>query len=350
MSYNIFIMSTKRRITLLEISQAAGCSLAVASRALSSDALQHRSVAPETAARVIAVARQLGWTPRKTLRSQRAVGVIGVFLPASGSSLMLELLDSINVAMRPYNTPIYCYSSTNADCYRQFCENHLSGNRTVGVISYYPSEESHLPAFMEMYEKLRRRDLPLVIVHNNAPENFPAVSVKIDNFYGGMLGGEHLLKVGCRKLFVFGNNSQSYRYERLRGCCESFNKHNVSYQTIVREDETLQHELLEILKQIEPFADWKNPEPIGIFADGMHSTLTIHNYFQSKGIAIGQKLKLVGYDDSLMLVSAYPSITAVRQPFAQMGKVAVKKLFNMLNGTAEKSVYLQPELIIRQST
>ena len=348
--YNIFIMNGNKRITLQEISRESGCSLAVVSRALSSNALQHRSVAPETAARVVAIARKLGWIPRRTVRSRRPIGVVGVFLPRSGSSLMLELLDSINENIRKYNTPVYCYSSADAGCFRQFCENHLTGNSNVGAVSYFPPAVDDVPAFMEMYEKFCRRDAPLVIVHNNAPDDFPAISVKVDNFYGGKLAGEHLLQCQCRRVFIFGQSRQKYRYERLLGCCEALNQHGIAYQTVVNIEEFKQEDLLSMLKQIEQSVDWRAPEPVGILADGMHAALTIHNYFQSKGVAIGGKLKIVCYDDSPLISSAYPALTAVRQPFASMGELAVKKLFNLMNGLSEKSALLKPELIIRQST
>ena len=42
--------------------------------------------------------------------------------------------------------------------------------------------------------------------------------------------------------------------------------------------------------------------------------------------------------------------SAVRQPFYEMGALAMKKLFNMLRGYSEKSEYIKPELIVRQST
>ncbi len=345
--YNIFTMKKNKHITLQEIADASGFSVAVVSRALSNDILQNRTVAAETAANIVAVARKLGWMPRQSFKKKRSLGAVGVFVPGSSGVLGQEMLEAVNYVARKSDTPIYCYNSVDGESFRQFWDNHGANSRSIGAVSYYPSDKSGEPAFMEMYEKFRKREAPLVIVHNNAPDDFPAVSVKIDNFYGGKLAGEHLAELGCRENFLLGFGYTNYRYERLLGCCEALNTHRVLYNTIVRKTE---FDTEGLIGQIERLTDWSTPEPVGVFVDGMYSALTLHNYFQSKGVAIGKKIKLISYDDSIWMECAYPAITAIRQNFYKMGELAMKKLFNMMRGCKETAEYIKPELIVRAST
>ena len=339
-------MNKNKRVTLQEIAAVSGCSVAVVSRALSNDILQHRTVAAETAANVVAVARKLGWQPRKNIAGRKSLGAVGVFVPRSTTDLLQEFLAAVNNVARKSDTPIYCYNSADAESFRQFWENHGSNNRSIGAVSYFPPDKSDVPAFMEMYEKFSKRDAPLVVVHNNAPDDFPAVSVKIDNFYGGKLAGEHLADLACKENYLLGFGYSHYRFDRLQGCCEVLNRKNMPYNIVIREQDMDDF----YIKRLERMADWDSPDPIGIFVDGMYSALKVHNYFQSKGIEIGRKLKLISYDDSIWMECAYPAITAVRQPFGRMGEAAVKKLFNMLRGYKENSEFIKPELIIREST
>ena len=337
-------MKKNKHITLQKISDISGYSIAVVSRALSNDIMQNRTVAAETAANILAVARQLGWTPKHTAGRRKAIGAIGVFVPQSTAVLLQEFLEAANSVARQNDTPIYCYNSVNGDSLRQFWENHGANNSNIGIVTYFPPDQADVPGFMEMYKKFSQREAPLVIVHNNAPNDFPAVSVKIDNFYGGKLAGEHLASLQCSENYLLGFGT-NYRYERLLGCCEVLNNRNIPYNIIVRGLESDGS----FIDQLERVANWNSPEPIGLFVDGMYSTLKIHNYFQSKGIEIGKKLRIISYDDSIWLEFAYPAISAIRQPFARMGEIAMKKLFNMMRGYQENSEYIKPELIIRQS-
>ena len=342
----LFAMKKNNHITLQEISAAAGYSVAVVSRALSCDIMQNRTVAAETAAHIVAAARKLGWHPRKNSVRHKALGTVGVFVPQSTTVLLQEFMTAVNGVARKSDTPIYCYNSTDAENFRQFWDNHGAHSRSIGAVSYFPPDKGDVPAFMEMYEKFCKRDAPLVIVHNNAPDDFPTVSVKIDNFYGGKLAGEHLAELGCKENYLFGFGSARYRYERLQGCCEVLNSKRIPYSTVVRNLEWGD----DFIKHLERSADWNSPDPIGVFVDGMYPALKVHNYFQSNGVKIGKKLKIISFDDSIWLECAYPAITAVRQPFAQMGEVAMKKLFNMMRGFKEKTEYIKPELIVRAST
>ena len=65
---------------------------------------------------------------------------------------------------------------------------------------------------------------------------------------------------------------------------------------------------------------------------------------------VGRQIKLVGYDDLEQTIHTYPRLTTIRQPFAEMGSLAVRKLFNLMKGYPEKSEILEPELIIRESS
>ena len=124
------------------------------------------------------------------------------------------------------------------------------------------------------------------------------------------------------------------------------NSGKIPYNIIVRNEEWSE----QFIEQLDRLTDWNSPEPVGIFIDGMYSALKVHNYFQHKGVEIGKKLKLISFDDSIWLECAYPAITAIRQPFAKMGEIAMKKLFNMMRGFKEKTEYIKPDLIVRAST
>ena len=224
-------------------------------------------------------------------------------------------------------------------------------SRSIGAVGYYPPAESDVPEFLAMHEQLNRRGAPLVIVHNNAPEKFPAVQVRIDNFHGGILAGKYLAAQKCREYLAIGDD-KGYRYQRIEGFRTSLVEYQCDAALLLRglrHNDWDMEKNLQLARQIERMIDWQEPGPVGLFADNGPLVLFLHNYFQSKGIAIGRKLRLVGYDDEIFGVAAFPALTAVRQPFREMGEVAMRKLFNLMKGGQESGTVLKPELIVRGS-
>lgn len=334
---------------LEDIAAASGCSVAVASRALSPDILQNRTVARETAAAVIAAARKLGYVPPRLRTRKRPIGVISVFLPGSFTTLVLKLLSGISSVTGEYETPVHYYSHARSSAYRHFIRDYLNVNRNLGVISYYPSEGKDVPAFLEMCEKLRKRDGQLVVIHNNAPKDFPAVSIRINNFSGGWKAGEYLGSMNLREYFAIVWPRPDYRHERMNGFCAALAKLNKN-TAVFWANEYDYEQMLVSLERIYRMVDWKQPEPVGIFCDSDNTALTVNGFFQSRGIIVGRQIKLVGYDDLEQTIHTHPRLTTIRQPFAEMGELAVRKLFKLMKGYPEKSELLEPELVVRESS
>ncbi len=72
---------------------------------------------------------------------------------------------------------------------------------------------------------------------------------------------------------------------------------------------------------------------------------------QAMGMSVPEDVSVAGFDDSPLLQYATPSITTLRQPFLQMGQMAVRQLMTRLQDpqTTPVSVYLQPKLMARSS-
>ena len=69
----------------------------------------------------------------------------------------------------------------------------------------------------------------------------------------------------------------------------------------------------------------------GLFATDTHALL-----YMKKALHLGKKipedLKIVAYDGTFVLNTAYPSLTAIVQPIDELAKVAVDSLHAIING------------------
>ena len=70
------------------------------------------------------------------------------------------------------------------------------------------------------------------------------------------------------------------------------------------------------------------------------------------GLKVPDDVSVVGFDDIQGAAYHFPSITTIRQPLAQMGKVAARILLQRIRGQAEfpDVVPITPEIVIREST
>jgi LacI family transcriptional regulator len=69
------------------------------------------------------------------------------------------------------------------------------------------------------------------------------------------------------------------------------------------------------------------------------------------GFSIPDDISIIGFDDIPQASLVYPSLTTVRQPLEQMGKVAVKVLLEHIEDPSRppQRVELATQLIIRDS-
>lgn len=70
------------------------------------------------------------------------------------------------------------------------------------------------------------------------------------------------------------------------------------------------------------------------------------------GLRVPEDVSVVGFDDIQGAAFHNPSLTTIRQPLAQMGKVAARILLQRIRGQATfpSEVFIEPELVIREST
>ena len=107
--------------------------------------------------------------------------------------------------------------------------------------------------------------------------------------------------------------------------------------------------LQDVIERFHRMVDWKCHGPVGIFCDNDRLALILHSFLQYHKTAVGSQAKIVGYNDEEISQYVYPPLTTVRQPFDELGKAAMLKLFNMMQGKSEKSLLIRPTLIKRSS-
>ena len=92
--------------------------------------------------------------------------------------------------------------------------------------------------------------------------------------------------------------------------------------------------------------------PTAIFAFNDNTAIGALRVARERGIRVPDELSIVGFDDSELSAIVTPALTTVRQPLAEMGRMAVSLLVRILDGQRLEALHieLKTRLIVRNST
>jgi len=220
----------------------------------------------------------------------------------------------------------------------------LASHDTDGVILV--TSELTMP---ELHQ-VREESIPLVVVD---PANMPdpdVPSVGATNWAGGLAATDHLLSLGHQRIAAI-TGPADYLCSRARvdGYRSALERAGAGFdETLVRNGD-FHHEGGfqrggELLDLAEP--------PTAIFAGSDQQALGVYEAARQRGLRIPEDLSVVGFDDLPTARWVSPPLTTVRQPLADMGRMAAEMLGNLIDGVTLHSqrIELATELIVREST
>jgi LacI family transcriptional regulator len=179
--------------------------------------------------------------------------------------------------------------------------------------------------------------------------------VEIDNRNGAYMATEHLLERGYRKIgLITGPLTWWAASERRRGWQDALtaaripfsDAHVVGGNWSPESGEQGLHQLL-----------MKSPDIQAVFACNDQMALGLMRAARSMGKRIPEDLAVVGFDDIPESAFYYPPLTTIRQGLYELGHVAVQTFVKLREAEQKgetsipaQTVWLQPELVVRQST
>ena len=98
-----------------------------------------------------------------------------------------------------------------------------------------------------------------------------------------------------------------------------------------------------VLKLAEP--------PTAVFCYDDMTALGVIRQFICTGLRVPEDVSVVGFDDLSIVQFTEPPLTTIRQPMAEMGRLAMQAMLDLLGGSgATHEIKVRGELIIRAST
>ncbi len=323
--------------TLKDVARESGVAVETVSRVLNNRGY----ISERTRKKVYDAMESIGYRPNlvaRTLSKGRA-DIIAVIVPHIIHPYFTSMIDEIEHVAAAEDYQLLVYSS-GGDALKEkkvleACENNLVAGALIFSYNVNPSQ------MLEYH-------IPIVAIERYVEGGTSCVLC--DNYQGGSLAAEHLISKGCRNLLMVGNveNHIMPANEREDGFLDACHKAKVSgiiYKTSIPEYQTMEyHACLERMFQ-------DNPEADGIFCCSDMIAAQAIQVCRKIGYDVPGRMKIVGFDDTVIASVTTPTITTIRQPIKEMARMAVDMIlkYNNKEKVPEKNI-MNVELVERETT
>jgi LacI family transcriptional regulator len=191
--------------------------------------------------------------------------------------------------------------------------------------------------------------VPVVAIDpHTGPTGLPTVDS--DNLVGAVLGTEHLLGLGHRRIgFVGGRADLESSRLREQGFRQAMAAAGLPVdEALVRAGDYRKESTLEPARELLSRSD----RPSAIFAANDLSAIATIEVARDLGLSVPGDLSVIGFDDIPESAQIDPPLTTVHQPIQQMGAAAIEMLTALLDGSPvdEPHVRLPTSLVQRRTT
>lgn len=332
------------RTTLADIAERVGVSMATVSKVVNG----RDDVSEATRARVLEALRAAGYrSPGQRRRAELSEPMIDVVFDALNTAYSTTLLAGVldEAAVSGIDAVVSVIGSGRAaatDLARRSQRMLERGRSGLIVIT-----SSYSAALLSPFSE---RGLPVVVVDRMNPPPSGVVSVGATNWAGGRAAAEHLVGLGHRRIaYVGGIADADCNQARFHGFLAALSAHGLPAV-----DDLIMHGTFRkgfgeaaathLLELPAP--------PTAVFCGNDRIALGILAAARRRGVAVPERLSIVGFDGTYEARQSVPALTSVTQPLHQMGAAAVRALLQRIGGEEPGShrVELATELVVREST
>jgi DNA-binding LacI/PurR family transcriptional regulator len=300
-----------------------------------------RAIPQSTRDRIKAAAKLLNYQPSllaRSLRNRRTL-TIGILVPDLGEGYHTEVMSGIGDHLMKAG---YFYFTTHhrhrKDLVEEYCR-MLLGRGAQGLIAVDTALEHSLP-------------VPVVAVAGHRHID-GVTNVLLDHRQAAELALTHLHSLGHRRIaFMHGQSFSSDSEDRWDSILQMAQKLGLEiYPELViqLEQDTTSPELgypvvQQLLTQKQEFS--------AIMAFNDISAIGAIRALADFGLRVPADVSVIGFDDIRAAAFSTPRLTTIRQPLAEMGRIAAQCILDRIErtGTSPDEIAVAPELVVREST
>ncbi len=314
-------MDRQKPVTMREVAEAAGVSMATVSRVLNGSG----PVDAQVAERVRAVIARLNYQPNRAasaLAGRHSV-FIGLLLCDLGNPFFIDLMRGVEEEVRRNKYLLIMCSDLAAPRSQE-------QNQYIEILAAAPVAGAIIVPMHERLkelELLKARNIPIVVVDRQVRD--PSIdTVRINNVAAAQEAVSHLIANGYRRIgIITGPRSATTANERLIGYHHALQEAGIEpvpeleYRGpfIEATAESATHELLDL-----------DPPVDAIFATNNRLVVGTLRTLYSRHKRVPDDVALAGFDDVRWAIPDMISVTTVLQPAYEIGRTAASRLIQRI--------------------
>lgn len=333
-------------ITIAELAETLGVAPSTVSKALNDRA----DISPHTKERVRRTVRELGYQPSaaaRNLRRQRTdkIGLVLNYPIHRVRDFLADLIPGMATAAEQSACHLILYTSMagNAERIKSLCRSR----EVDGIIVAWPPASRETVALSGL---MTDEEMPHVFL----PRRVPSAGISFvaaDHAQGAIALTKHLIGLGHRRI-GFERLPEVYETDddRHAGYAQALNDAGIAYDSslVISANSSDPHYHRRSFGAF--LSHPKPPTAILFFTDPM--AINALSLAKERGLRIPQDLTIAGFDGILSSGVTEPTLTTVEQPVAEMGRLAVESLLQLIEEQPRAAIQhtLPVKLIVRGST
>lgn len=340
----------QKRVTIHDIAREAGVSSATVSRVLSNS---DYPVSAKLRNRILNLAEQLNYIPNligKQLKTDNNM-TLGVIIPTISNPFYAAVMLGVEeVARKNGYHVLLCNSLQDGKLEEEYVKT-LFEKQVKGVIL------SSISGNRKLLARLIKMGLSVIAIDQqlNVPD---VLQIEFDYRRGGHMAASYLLEQGHRRIgYVTAPLNRPSRQQIYQGFFEALQAAGIGtidgFVQIADEEKEVYDGIYEFengkaltrkLLQLEA-------PPSAIFACNDLTAFGVINELTASGLRVPDDISVMGFDNIEFSRMVTPTLTTIKQPNYEMGKLACTMLLDKLrkDNNHETDVMLLPKLIVRDS-
>ena len=307
-----------------------------------------KPVSPEARRRVLHAISVLDYKPNEVARSlvTKKSNIIGVIVSDIGNQYVSQVLRGVEEIGRMYNYDILLSSSYDDPEVEIKFANLFSQKQVEGIIII--SEILN----QKLLYKLDEFKIPCVVINRfyNVDE---APTVTINNKAASYNMTDYLINMGHKSIGYVAMRKDMDRTNekyKIRGYRDAMRATGLKPSTLYCEGLT-EADALELFEEHED--DFRKGKYSVLFCSQDLMAVHLMNVMRDHGMKVPEDMSFAGFGGSTLSDIYRPKLTTVKEPYYDIGAVAIRKLFKMLDkkntDKSEEMILLPVEIIKRQS-
>lgn len=334
-----------RKHTINDIARLANVSKKTVSRVINESPF----VREETRARIAEIIKRVGFTPDPQARALafRRSFLVGLIYDNPNAPYVINFQEGALGALRKIGYELVVHPcDRRSEEFLSDIRRFVTRQKLDGVVLLPPvSENNHLA------DILRQLDCPYIRVIAAALDDPKNLIMSMDRQSAAEVA-EHLATLGHKRIgMIIGPRTYRSAIERLEGFSNALAERGLTLKPeYIAEGAYTFESGAACAEQLLA----RSPPPTAIFAGNDETAAGVYRTAYLRGVKIPEELTVIGFDDSPLASRLCPSLTTMRQPIRDMGRMAAEKLTakiaGITHGASITATTVLPHLVVRESS